>query len=111
MNKIQLKTRSSMEIISVDDIIHIKADGNYSIISIGDERRRISKKIKYFEEKLNGYDFIRIHNSYLVNVKHIKEIRLGRRMQLQLNNGTFLPISNSYKAQLMERIGEECKKI
>lgn len=111
MNKIQLKTRETMELISIDDIIYVKANGNYSILSIENEQRRISKKIKYFEEKLNCYDFIRIHNSYLVNVKRIKEIKLGRKMKLQLDNGILLPISNTYKTRLMEQLGKEFRKI
>lgn len=111
MEKIQLKTRSSTEIISVEDIIRIEADGNYSIIMIGGDTKRISKKISYFETKLKNFDFIRVHNSHLVNVKRIKAVKLGRTMILQLDNGSLLPISNGYKDRLIQRLGEEYKKV
>lgn len=111
MEKIQLKTRNETEIIIVDDIIRIEADGNYSIIFTNGEEKRISKKISYFQNELNHLDFIRIHNSHLINVKHIKAVKYGKKMIIQLDNNLLLPISETYKDALVKRLGEEFKLI
>ena len=111
MEKILLKTRNTNEIVAVDDILRIEADGNYSIIYVKDITIRTSKKISYYELKLKDYDFIRIHNSHLVNSKKIKAVRFGKTMLMHLENDSLLPISNSYKKRLSQRLSEEYKKV
>ena len=55
--------------------------------------------LKRIEELLSGKEFIRIHNSYLVNGKQIKLVFSD---SLQLFSGEKLPVSRSHKNNLVE---------
>lgn len=52
-----------------------------------------AKLTDILSEPFSG-QFLRIHQSFLVNIRHIKEFRYG---EITLTNGTVLPISRSYQ--------------
>ena len=55
-----------------DEIIRLEADRNYTLIyHKGGKPFIASKTLKYFEEVLEPFHFIRTHKSHLVNLEHI----------------------------------------
>jgi two-component system, LytTR family, response regulator len=72
--KIALPQLGSISFIEVDDIVSLQADSNYTIIHMKDMQKLvISKTLKDFEELLDEHQFVRIHKSYIVNLRYIKE--------------------------------------
>ena len=72
--KIALPQLGSISFIEVDDMVSLQADSNYTIIHMKDMQKLvISKTLKDFEELLDGQQFVRIHKSYIVNLRYIKE--------------------------------------
>jgi len=72
--KIALPQLGSINFIEVDDIISLQADSNYTIIHMKDMQKLvISKTLKDFEGLLDENQFARIHKSYIVNLRYIKE--------------------------------------
>lgn len=72
--KIALPQLGSINFIEVDDMVSLQADSNYTIIHMKDMQKLvISKTLKDFEELLDESQFARIHKSYIVNLKYIKE--------------------------------------
>lgn len=72
--KIALPQLGSISFIEVDDMVSMQADSNYTIIHMKDMQKLvISKTLKDFEELLDESQFARIHKSYIVNLKYIKE--------------------------------------
>lgn len=72
--KIALPQLGSTSFIEVDDMVSLQADSNYTIIHMKDMQKLvISKTLKDFEELLDESQFARIHKSYIVNIKYIKE--------------------------------------
>ena len=61
------------------------------------------KSLEDIEKEFEGKGFIRIHQSYLVNVKHVNSIS---RYYLVLNNGTRLPIPRARYNDVQEVITE-----
>ncbi|MGN0732990.1 MAG: LytR/AlgR family response regulator transcription factor, partial [Emergencia sp.] len=55
--------------------------------------------LKRIEEQLTGKEFVRIHNSYLVNGKQIKLVFSDH---IELISGEKLPVSRGYKKKLVE---------
>ena len=51
--------------------------------------------------------FIRIHRSYIVNISYIKEISrdFSSNIQITLKDGTVLPVSQTYSANLRKKLG------
>ncbi len=91
--------------VKPSDIIYCKADGNYSNIYLnGDKKEMISKKLKEIEEMIGNDRFYRVHNSYLVNLKYIKEYIKNDGHYLVLDDGTSIPVARSRKDTLLNLI-------
>ncbi len=101
LNRIVVKTPKAMVVIPVDDILYLEAQDDYVMIHTADSRHMKKQTMKYFEERLNAEQFIRIHRSFIVNVSHIKKLEPYSKDSYiaVLNNGTKLTVSNTgYKA-------------
>ena len=72
--KIALPQLGSINFIEVDEIVSLQADSNYTIIHMKDMQKLVvSKTLKDFEELLDDNQFVRVHKSYIVNLRYIKE--------------------------------------
>ena len=101
MNRIILPSSGSQTVINVDDIVYAKADGSYCRIFF---KRNVSciivKPLVFLEEKLNDYPYImRIHKSYLVNLKEVKNVA-SNLSHLYINSTEMLPISRQKKIEV-----------
>ncbi|MFC3414307.1 LytR/AlgR family response regulator transcription factor [Algoriphagus hitonicola] len=69
---IAFSTSDGMEFLKLDEIIYLEADRNYTTIFLENNRKLlISKALGQIETKLPESRFIRIHQSYSVNVTKI----------------------------------------
>ena len=92
-NKIALSYEGGKSIIDKQDILYVKGDDNISTIYLTKKRKiSLSKTLKYFEDLLD-VDFIRIHKSYLLNLKYASKIISKNIPFIELEDGTQLPIS------------------
>jgi two-component system LytT family response regulator len=51
------------------------------------------------ETSLPADSFLRVHRSYIVNLKHISSYTKGR---IFLDNGEYVPLGENYKARFLE---------
>jgi len=102
-NKIAISLSDKTIFVKPEDIIYCKSSGNYTEMFLkNNEKELVSKKLKDIEELINNDDFCRVHNSYLVNIKHIKEFVKKDGQYLVLENGTSIPISRLKKVSLLQ---------
>lgn len=100
--KITIPTQHGFEVLDVQQIMYCKADDNYTeIYTNQDQKKLVSKTLKYFEELLADKGFARIHKSYLVNVAYIASYKKGKGGTISLLNGKELSVSASRKAILL----------
>ena len=60
--------------VFVNNIVLIKGEANYSIIYMdGGRERLVSHTIKFYEEHLENYGFLRVHRGYMINPNFLKE--------------------------------------
>jgi two-component system LytT family response regulator len=86
----------------MQDIIYCKADDNYTELFLSNNQKKlVSKTLKYFEDILKESGFARIHNSFLVNVTYIVSYKKGKGGTVYLSNGKELSVSASKKAELL----------
>ena len=70
--RVILKTADTVYAIYEDDILYCRSDGNYTTFYTQQmEKIVVSKSIKKIEEILTENEFIRCHQSYIVNKKHV----------------------------------------
>ncbi|SOE21759.1 DNA-binding response regulator, LytR/AlgR family [Spirosomataceae bacterium TFI 002] len=73
-DRIFVKVKQKMVKIFVSDILYIAADRSYCQIFTKQETHLLSVPLKNVEDKLSKSQFMRIHRSYLVNIKAIDEM-------------------------------------
>ena len=101
-NKITIPTQDGFEVLEMKDIIYCKADDNYTEIFLeNNQKKLVSKTLKYFEDILRDSGFARIHKSFLVNVSYIASYKKGKGGTISLSNGKELSVSASKKADFL----------
>ncbi len=102
---IALPTPEGLEFVKIADIVFASADSNYSNIHLKDGKSiLLAKTLKQVEALVEGRSFFRIHQSYLVNLTHIKKYLKGQGGTLVMVNGKELPVSRSSKDKLLALI-------
>jgi two-component system LytT family response regulator len=103
-NTLIINSEQGYKLIKIAEIIRIEADGNYSFIYTEDGKRAISSKnLKLFEKYLENYDFVRIHNSHLINLAKIDNLNTKEALEVIMTNGEVLPISVRKKQDLIKK--------
>jgi two-component system, LytTR family, response regulator len=97
-----LKTEGKIRLQTVTEIQWIESEGNYLNIHLANEKFIIRETMTNFSTKLDPAVFLRIHRTVLVNVNHIKELKLwfNDEYVVILKNGTQLPVGRTYKQSL-----------
>jgi two-component system LytT family response regulator len=91
--KVALHTEEGIKYIASNDIIHLKADGSYSVVYIVDGRSYIvSKLLKEFESELDNRIFYRIGKSHIVNLNHVRMFKRIDGGTVEMIDGTHITI-------------------
>lgn len=92
-----VKSYGDYRFINADDICYLQADNNSTDIHLNNgEMITAFKTLKHFETVLSS-PFVRIHNSYIVNIDYVSRIHTGNAVCYIKNTTTKLPFSKSYK--------------
>lgn len=92
-----VKSYGDYRYIDAKDICYLQADNNSTDIHLNTgEMITAFKTLKHFEGVMT-YPFVRIHNSYIVNIEFISRIHTGNAVCHIKNTTTKLPFSKSYK--------------
>jgi len=97
-HKLLIPCSYGFDFVNINDIIYCKADRNYTIINlINNQKKTISKSIKEFEKQLSEHHFIRIHQSFLINFRHINSYRKSKGGSVVMSNNDELSVSSAKK--------------
>ncbi len=103
--KIVLKTTSSIHLVPIGTIIRCEADENYTRFYFTNQPKLIiSKPLKYFEELLEQYGFLRVHQSHLVNLSHIVRVDKVDGGVVVLTDNVSVPISVRKRDQVFRML-------
>jgi DNA-binding LytR/AlgR family response regulator len=92
-----VKSYGDYRFINASDICYLQADNNSTDIHLNNgEMITAFKTLKHFETVLHS-PFVRIHNSYIVNIDYVSRIHTGNSVCYIKNTTTKLPFSKSYK--------------
>ncbi len=104
-NRIALPTMEGLQIVPVDTILFCNSSSNYTILVLKDKQKiTISRTLKEIEEMLEGYPFLRVHHSFLVNLHEIKKYIRGEGGTLLMSDGSTVDVSRSRKEVLLKKL-------
>ena len=106
--KLAFSSSSSTELIDLDQIEFLSAEGSYTALNLTDGTKRISSKILgHYEKCLNDNRFFRIHRKYIVNLDHIVKYDKSKSVNLYLTSGKQIQSSVVYKSKLLSKLKDQ----
>ncbi len=102
-NEIFLKSGYEHIKINIGDIVYIKSDMDYTDVHLKNKKFISSEPLKYWVTRLNEFNFMRVHKSYIINFDKIEKIA-GNRIYLLPD--IHVPIGRTYKKIISERLIE-----
>jgi two-component system LytT family response regulator len=106
MHKIAIPTLEGLLFFDINNIVHLEANSNYTVIFFTDKTKiTASKTLKEFEEMLPEDVFFRPHHSHIINLSFIKRYIRGDGGQIELQNGTYIDVSRRKKEEFLKAIG------
>ena len=106
IQRIALPTMEDILFVNIEDIITIEAAGSYSVFQlVGDKKITVSKLLREYDDLFKGDPFIRVHNSSLVNIAHVKQYVKGRGGHVVMNDDRKIEVSARRKDAFLKRMG------
>lgn len=89
------------------EIVRVDAESGGVRIRTPEDDVELAATLAEVEERLDPGDFVRVHRSHLVNLRHVEEIRPydARRLEILLADGSTLVASRRGSRTLRERMG------
>ena len=90
MEWLRISTSTELVRVATDEIVYVRADGNYSdLVLTNGQRRKMTFQLHFFDEvfqQLQNNMFVRVGRSLIVNKRYIYVINLTEQ-QLVLSGG------------------------
>jgi two-component system, LytTR family, response regulator len=104
-SRISLHSQDRILVVDIDQIIRCEADGNNTrFVLANGERVFVTRTLKQFDQILERHQFIRVHQSHLVQFRYIQEFQKKDGGYLKMKNGDLIPVSVRKKAELLQNI-------
>jgi two-component system, LytTR family, response regulator len=105
-NRIVFKSRGRILFLSVSEIRWIGAEGNYVRLCTASETHLLRETMAHLEERLDPRGFLRVHRSFIVNLKYVKEVRREANGDsvVIMDSGHKVALGRSYRASLHQQL-------
>ena len=111
LNKICLPTSEGVEFVDIEDILYCKAEGSYTLFKLNNnDSLLVSKHLKEFENILSDQYFMRVHNSFLINLKGVKKYIRSDGGYILMTNNDPVSISRSKKDDFLREMKKLLRK-
>lgn len=87
--------------VKVSEILYLEKNGNYLTVHLKDGNILIRENMADIFDLVPAADFIRVHKSYVVGIRHISMIEVHQLIV----NGEKIPVGSTYRDSLRERLG------
>ncbi|WP_178985083.1 LytR/AlgR family response regulator transcription factor [Winogradskyella helgolandensis] len=99
-HKLILSLQDSFQVIDLNELLFCETDKGYTTFYCNDGKKyMVSKTLKEFENQLSKANFIRPHQSFMVNLKFID--RYDKSGTIHLKNGKKIPVSTRKKESFL----------
>ncbi len=101
-NKIAVSFQDKILFYDPNEILFCQSNDNYTTIQMRNGEKVIaSKTIRHFEDILTPLGFIRPHQSFVINAKHIEQYSKKDGGYLVMEDGTNIPVSRHRKEEIL----------
>ena len=102
---ISVKADYKTQLVRIADIVYLESASEYVRLHIeGSATITTLFRLKNMETTLPQESFLRVHRSYIVNLKRISSYTKGR---IFLDNGEYIPLGENYKERFFEHFNAD----
>lgn len=110
-NKLALHTAEMIKISEVEEIVRLEAMGNYTNFFFTDgSKLLVTRTLKDYADLLGEHNFLRVHQSHLINLKHLNAYIKTEGGYLMMQDKSRIPVSVRKKSSVMKAIDDFTKK-
>ncbi|MES2629324.1 MAG: LytTR family DNA-binding domain-containing protein [Bacteroidota bacterium] len=110
--RIVLPSLQGFTVMEVKDIVRCEADKNYTFFHFADQTKMlVSKTLKEYSDLLAEHDFMRVHQSHLINLTHVKKYNKGRGGFVTMSDESIVDVSRANKDEFMKRVASVSNSI
>lgn len=103
IENIALPTSDGFEFVHINDITYLQSESNYTWVHLhSGQKYLLARTLKDMSSMIAFPQFFRTHQSYLVNMNHVKKYVRGQGGYLVLRDSTQIPVSRANKDALMQ---------
>jgi len=95
-----LKSEYRLEKVNFDDIMYVESRGDYLYVILKQSRILTLMRMKNLMDQLPADEFLRVHKSWLVGIRHIDSIEHGR---IRIRD-TVIPVGDTYREEVWKRL-------
>jgi two-component system LytT family response regulator len=107
INKIAISISDGVQLVSLEQIIYFKSEGNYTTVFLKNEKNiLVSKQIGKFEEMLSNESFFRVHSSYLINLNYVSKYIRSDGGYVVMENGESISVARNRREAFLNVIGK-----
>ena len=104
IKKIVIPNNKGFFVFSIEDIIRLEGERNYTNFIIKDHPKVLSSKtMKEYELILSEFGFFRIHQSTLINLRHVIAYTKGEGGSVKMSDDMDVAISRNRKKEFLSR--------
>ena len=96
-----VKSEGVQHKVIYNEIDYIESKGNFVQIHLANQRLLTADTLTNMDKKLKNVGFLRVHKSYIVNLKKVKALEGNRLLIADYK----IPIGNSYRQIVLNEIG------
>jgi two-component system, LytTR family, response regulator len=103
-NILSIPVQNGYEYIKLDEIEFLEADGSYVHVFSSDKKQKtVSKNLKYFQAILEkNSNFVRVHRSYIINLKNIHAFSRSGRGIITMKNGREIDLARDRRTEFLK---------
>jgi len=106
--RISLSTIDAIHLVQIEDILYCKCDNSSTTFHLTNHAPIVvSRSIKDVEKELGADNFFRSHQSYLVNINHIKEINKSENYSILLSDDSQIPTATRKRKEIIQILLEK----
>jgi two-component system, LytTR family, response regulator len=100
-DRIALRTSKGLFFVQANEIACLESCGNYSFVHLSSGERHLdARNLKSYEEILQNPDFVRVHQSFIVNIALVDKVLKGPNGSVLLCGDLEIPVSRRRKDAL-----------
>jgi len=103
--KIPIPSDNTIQYVPVSNIVRIESQSNYSTVYFTSRTKLlVAKTLREFEEQLTPYNFLRIHQSHLINLEHVIGYKNQDSGYVIMEGNDAIEISRRKKQEILQRL-------